>query len=340
MSQLDRKPQIWTLAVDLGLSVSDKPASQIVKFALDRVRRITKKYACTSLAALLAAVAADLGTVFEEIHSDDDLERVQRKYVAAGEKSFANLANELQSEDYAITLRRVSRAKWDPPFVSVIDCRGSKAFRAYFSKWHELAHLLTLTPQMRLVFRRTHAKLGLQDPEESLMDVIAGEAGFLADLLPRSGSKGVSFEMIERVRQEFCREASYQAALIGIVKALPTPCILIDAQLGLRKSEERQAFQGSLDLTDRPKINRVLRAVHVTVNHAARDRGIVMYKNWRVPADSIIRHSFEQKHDGEALEDLNWWKTSTGERLPDCPVRVFVQPSINGVSALLVPVTT
>jgi hypothetical protein len=99
------------------------------------------------LSDLLNATAGEVSTVFEEIHSDDDLRQIRLKYVTKGETAFANLEDELSgAKDYAITIRRMHREPWEPQFVSVIDCRFDKVFRSYFSKWHELAHLLTLTP--------------------------------------------------------------------------------------------------------------------------------------------------------------------------------------------------
>src|SRR5262249_33230861 len=164
-SRLDSKPQIWTLAADLGLTPSEKPSRTIVAFVIRRIKQIAKKFSCTSLSDLLAAVAGEVDTIFEEVRTTEDLRKIQAKYVSKGERGFANLESELRGRsDYAITIRRLHRESWEPQFVSVIDCRGEKVFRSYFSKWHELAHLLTLTPQMRLVFRRTHSNAAAQDP--------------------------------------------------------------------------------------------------------------------------------------------------------------------------------
>ena len=67
-----------------------------------------------------------------------------------GEKIFATLEQELSEDVFAITYRRNNGEYWEREFVSVIDSRGSKASRVYFTKWHELAHLLTLIDQLRL----------------------------------------------------------------------------------------------------------------------------------------------------------------------------------------------
>lgn len=323
MSRLDAKPQIGKLASDLGLKKTAKPVSQIIQLVRKRIRSIAAKYNCQSLQTLLKAAAAELGTVFREIHSDADLDNLAEEYVAKGETIFANLPNELRKNDYGITIKRRHAHSWEPPFVSVIDCRGEKIFRAYFTKWHELAHLLTLTPQMRLVFRRTHGA-ALQDPEEGLMDVIAGELGFFSDLLPLDGASDVSFENIDRIRSEFCPDASYQASLIGIVKALPQPCILLDVELARKKGQLRHEPAA-------------LRAIHVTVNQAAREAGLQMHRWWRVPANSIIHEAFDRQRYSEAEENLDWWTTSDGARLPPCPILVKAKPASGSIVVLVVP---
>jgi hypothetical protein len=270
-NRLDNKPQIRTLATDLGLPASESPCQDILRMVAGRVRRISKKFKCKSLGELLTATANEVGTVFEEIHSDRDLARIRQTYLSKGEQIFANLAGELgQPDDYAITIRRFRQEKWEPQFVSVIDCRGDKRFKTYFSKWHELAHLLTLTRQMRLVFRRSHSHAAAHDPEEKLMDIIASDVGFLSDFLSSEGAADISFDAIRRIKNEFCPDASVQAATIGIVKAWPSPCILVEAKLALRKCESSSQLGLGLDEVAVP----ALRAVHATVNTAARESGL------------------------------------------------------------------
>jgi hypothetical protein len=335
--RLDSKVKIWTLASDLGLPESDKPSRAILAFVIRRVRTIAKKFSCANLNDLLGSVAGAVDTVFEEIHTSDDLRKVQAKYVKKGETGFANLDADLSgSKDFGITIRRMHREGWEPQFVSVIDCRGEKIFRSYFTKWHELAHLLTLTAQMRLEFRRSHSQLANHDPEERLMDIIAGELGFLPDFLPSDMRDDVSFGAIERIRQEYCPTASRQAAMIGIVKALPKPCILLSAQLALRKSEASSLGQMILDVRLHEPVP-VLRAVHVTVNEAAREEGIQLHKQWRVPKESVIASVFASGEYAEATEDLSWWTTSSGSRLDKCPVLVKARKGWEAVEALFIP---
>jgi hypothetical protein len=309
--------------------------SEILSHVKRRVRNVAQKFSSATLNDLLTATAEEVRTVFKEIHSNEDLENLQSTYFALGETGFANLHNELDPRGYAITLKRINPAKWDRAYVSVIDCRGDKAFRTYFSKWHELAHLLTLTQQTRLVFRRTHAT-ALVDAEEGLMDLIAGEVGFLADFIPSHGFGDISFEMIESVRRQVSPDASYQAASIGIVRALPRPCILLEARLALKKSEERNKAQLRLAIPVHVEPTASLRAVHVTTNQAARDIGIYLPKNWKVPPESVVAAVFKFGGSARAQETLGWWRTSSGARLPNCQVKVEARRVGDSVIALLV----
>ena len=270
------------------------------------------------------------------IERAEDVYRFQLN-VKKGETGFANLDADLSgSKDFGITIRRMHGEGWEPQFVSVIDCRGEKVFRSYFTKWHELAHLLTLTAQMRLEFRRSHSQLANHDPEERLMDIIAGELGFLPDFLPSDMRDDISFGAIERIRQEYCPTASRQAAMIGIVKALPKPCILLGAQLAVRKSEASSLGQMILDVGLQEPVP-VLRAVRVTINEAAREEGIQLHKQWRVPKESIIASVFATSEYAEATEDLSWWTTTSGSRLDNCPVLVKARKGWEAVEALIIP---
>jgi hypothetical protein len=256
-------------------------------------------------------------------------------YSRQGEKAFANLHEELPAQVFGITFRRTARKPWELPFVSVIDCCGEKRFRrSYYTKWHELAHLLILIDQIRLTFRRTHFGLENKYPEEALVHVIAGEFGFLPDLVRPLAKGQPSFDAIEDIRAKLCPEASQQASLIGIAKARPTPCILLQAQLALKRGEKRDLAQGGFDFQERPK--EVLRAVQVTPNDAARAANFVIFPNMHVPERSAINRVFAgDAVDAQAVENLSWWESTDGSRLPDVDVFVQARSSWGGVQAIV-----
>lgn len=336
--QLKRNFKIQTLARDLGLRSTKDPVRAILGHCERQIRIFMRDFPESStLGDLLDLAAAKLGTRFEKIDSDDRLEQVRSDYLRRGEKGFADLHEQLTSEVFGITLRRISRKSWEPPFVSVIDCRGEKAFRSYFTKWHELGHLLILTDQLRLNFRRTHSVPNLKDPEEALVDIIAGHFGFFEDIV-RNQAKDVrtSFSGFSDLRQSLCPEASRQSSQIGFAKSWPRPCLLINSELGLRKQEQREEHQGRLAFHPHPSPD--LRAVHVTSSESAASAGLFVYRNMRVPKRSVIAKVHRRECDSaHSLENLDWWEVSDSSRLPSIPIHVEAEAIGDQVAALLTP---
>lgn len=334
---LRNSPQIWKLARDLRVEPGSDPVAAILRFCNKRVQRIAKDFKCATLDKLLIAVAAALGTTFVEIHSDSDLFQVQKRYLDQHEKAFATLKADLSGEVLAITYKLLNPKKWQRPYVSVIDCRGDRRSRAYYSKWHELAHLLTLTDQMRLSFARTHAQVGQpRDPEEALMEVIAGRFGFWQELLAPHAHGEISFEAIETLRTQHCPEASGQASLIGIANAWPSSCILVYAGLGLKKCQSDALRQSTFGFSQPPSPE--LRVLKCQLNELAKESGLAIFPNMRVPTCSVIHKVFSgQAVEAEAVEDLAWWSTSDGKALSPRRVRVRARRSGAGVQALVFP---
>lgn len=249
---LTNNATVWTLAQDLGLHPRGDPLEAIVQHARRQVRSFLKECPCASLSDLLMLAAARVNTLFIEIHTDDELREAKQRYVSEGELAFADLESQLSINVFAITFKRQAGKPWDRRFISVIDCRGEKAARRYFSKWHEIAHLLTLTSQQRLKFCRSHVAVEMKDPEETVMDVIAGELGFYDDIVRPHAHQPLSFGTIQQLRDQLCPDASEQASLIGFVKAWPQPCLLIEAELALKAQEKNWKVKTlSLFMADR-----------------------------------------------------------------------------------------
>jgi hypothetical protein len=334
---LKNSPQIWKLAADLGINPESDPVTAILRFCNKKVQRVAREFKCATLDQLLGAVAAALGTTFVEIHSDNDLLELQRQYLASDERAFATLTTDLSADVLAITYKLLNKKKWQRPYVSVIDCRGEKNGRAYYSKWHELAHLLTLTDQLRLSFARTHAQTGqVRDPEEALMEVIAGRFGFWHEMLVPHAQGEISFEAVERIRMQHCPQASGQASLIGIANAWPSPCILIYAGLGLKKRDRDALPQGTFGFSHTPSPE--LRALKVQANELARESSLTIFPNMRIPSRSVIYKVFSgESVEAEAIENLAWWSISDGTALTAQRVRVKARRSGAGVQALVIP---
>ena len=332
--RLRQAPQVWKLATDLGLKPKDNALADIVRMCVNQVRTFLAEYPCATLSELCDVVAAKVDTRFIEVQSDAQLLQLKEEFLGRGEIEFADLEEQLGSDVYAITFKLLKPTKLDRRFVSIIDCRGAKAWRCYFSKWHELAHLLTITPQMRLKFCRTHCVAEQKDPEEAAMDLIAGAVGFLPDLVQRHASGPISFEKIEELRTSLCPEASLQASLIGLVQSWPNAALLIQPALALRKRETASGSQATFDFREKPEP--VLRAVSITSNEHARTLDLVIFRNMRVPKRSVI---YEVCSHGaselEAVEDLAWWESTEGGRLPTRPALVQAKRYGGDVYALV-----
>ena len=334
MGKLGNKAQIIKLARDLHVTPGQDAARSIIAFCLRAVRRIREEYTCNTLEALLVASAAHLSTRFIEIHTDGELGEIRKEFVGRSETGFVRL-DDLNKKVFAITFRLRHPRRWETKYVSVIDCRGPRATRAYFSKWHELAHLFTQTDQMRFVFTRTHAQLDIVDPEEALMEQIAGAAGFLPEIIRPHIEHEISFDEIERLRLLLCPTASQKSSFIGFIRTWPEPALFLEAKVALRKSEERaRRNQRAFSFTKLPDGD--LRAVMVVPSETGLSLGLRIHQNMRVPVRSIIMRVFNDGlHDAEEVENLSMWRSSDGTVLPDLPVRVRAVKSFDSVRVLM-----
>lgn len=329
------KPEVLALAQDLGIKPSENPLQDILRYVRKRVRSFLKEVPCERLSDLLRLVTTKVDTLILEIHSDEDLRRIQAQYVGRGEFIFAEMQSEFADpHTFGITYNLKAPQPGERKFVSVIDCRGDKAWRSYFTKWHELAHLLTLTPQQRLKFYRTHAPAHEKDPEESVMDVVAGNIGFFDEIVRKHAKQPISFSAFSDLKARLCPEASSQASLLGFFQAWLVPCLLVEVRWGMKKRDAELVARGALAREHASSLS--LRAVRVTANEAARAADFFIPENMRVPKRSVIVRVFDgEDAEMSAEEDLSWWSSSDGERLKSMGIRVVARRLQDGVQALI-----
>ena len=335
-SGLKYSRSVQSLAHELGFRLCADPVTAILQHCDTKIEQIMRGLPdCGTLDQMLDWVANKVGTFFEIVETDEDIQTVKKKYFQKRELGFLKLEELLAGEnDLGVTVALTNSEEWEPQFVSVIDYRGNKGCRAYFTKWHEIAHILT-KPSRKPSFSFSHAAASVGEPVERLMDLIAGRIGFYAAISYRHITGDISFEAIENLRQKLCPQASRQSALINFTKFWSSPCILVSAQLAYKKDEAAKLNQGSLFEDDKPQPE--LRAVHVSINDAARELdGFSLFPNMRVPADSIIsRVHASHEFYGEAIEDLAWWEAS-GKHRPPFSVRVEAKCASDAVDALIV----
>jgi hypothetical protein len=162
----------------------------------------------------------------------------------------------------------------------------------------------------------------------------------IARSLPRRLSKPyargeISFARIEEVRSELCPEASTYASIMNLTKLWPSPAIWLEARLARKKSEEDNG-QGSFGF--QRKNPPVLRAIHTAANAPAKELGLMIIPNFRVPTQSVIHGVFSNEQNSmSAREDLSLWCSSDGIRLPKCPVHVEAKRIGESIHALVRP---
>lgn len=335
-AKLNNSIVLHRLASDLGLRASVDPVRAVLSYCHRAVKEFLTDYPdCPSPAELLNFLANKLHTHIVEIHSENDLRRTIKEYTDRGERAFATLDRELEDDQsYGITIKLQSRQPWEPAYVSVIDCRGRKQQRSYHTKWHELGHLLILTDQTRLAFRRTHDPTQPKSAEESIVDTIAGEFSFYPRMVKPLVHGEISFEKIEDIRVQACPEASLYSSVLNIAKLWPTPCVWVEAKLAYKKNEN--GSQQSFGFQEAPR--QMLRAVHASPNDAARQLGLIVIPNFRVPNESVIHRVFyDDLPHAEAEENLALWRSSDGTHLADRQVRIKAKRLSGSIHALILP---
>ena len=345
MTRLDHAPEIIDLAGELGVG-----GSAPVEGILDHCRRridgwVAEAGGVTGIDALESLVTQRLQTVFEEVRNDGDFDRLTEVY-ARGKKEFVFATMRSKFDDAAnptygaLVVRRNATSESPDRYVAVIDCRGFKLARRFFTRWHEIAHRLT-----------THADGGAtepgyrseHDPVERMMDEIAGNVGFYGPIFDPAfwqaseGKTLLTFGTVEAVIAGSFPTASFQATLFACARRLTTPVVYLEAALNHKKEVKRRLQTPSMFGDDPPPGE--LRAVKVIPNKAAQEEGFTIPTNMRVPAVSVIHRLFdsEPQASGECNEDLSRWE-SKGKSLEGRAVTVEGRKVADRVIAIVQPV--
>jgi hypothetical protein len=152
-------------------------------------------------------------------------------------------------------------------------------------------------------------------------------------LLPEIGA-AVTFAEIDRIRSKLCPEASLFSTGIAYAKHHGQPCLLIEARMALKKGEEATLRQRSFGFYDPPVPK--LRVQSVVPSNNARQYGLYIPKNYRVPESSVIHlvHNGLQDH-AAAMECLSLWESSDGKCLGPKAIQTEVRKSFDSVLALI-----
>ena len=342
MSRLDAAPEILDLATELGVGGA-APVDAILGYCRRCIDGwVAEAGGVAAIDGLESLVTQRLQMVFEEVRDDEDFARLTEVY-ARGKKEFvfAGMRSRFDDDDnltYGALIQRRHAGPGEPDrFVAVIDCRGNKLARRFFTRWHEIAHRLTTHGDLlEPVYRSEH------DPIERMMDEIAAQIGFYEPIfIPafRRASEGkphLTFNTVETIINDAFPTASFQATLFACARHLTTPVVYLEAALAHKKEVKRRLQTPSMFGDDPPPGE--LRAVKVIPNKAALQDGFTIPTNMRVPADSLIHRLFDaERADGDGQEDLSQWE-SQGKPLEGRAVVVEGRKVADRVIAIVQPV--
>lgn len=222
--------EIIELAISLGVTDPD-PEAGIVRHCLDRVETwVRENGGVQSIGELESLILARLHMVIEEINQDGDFARLSETY-AINDPIFACLKPLFEDDVFgALIQRRNVSPEASDKVVAVIDGRGPKASRRYFTRWHEIAHRLTTHADLPKVLFRSG-----ESPVEKLVDEVASQVGFYRPLLDRAlleaNGQPFSIQKISAVAKRFS-PASFKATLLACVKAHREPITFVEFGMG------------------------------------------------------------------------------------------------------------
>jgi len=329
MADLDRYAA--QLAVDLGAPERDHPVDRLLAHAEGIVEGVRRSRTTGKLSTLVDAVADKLGMRFEVVGTDDDLQSLQERYADFGETGFVALALGLTDPGcYGGTIS-LQHPRRGIKFVAVIDARGSKRHKTYFTKCHEVGHILLSTRQQLLAFRGRHE--AKHHPQELLVDRVAAFLGFYEPLVRPYHIAPLSFDLVHSVIDELCPEASWESAVRGLVGTWPYPAVWLRAELRRKRAEEAGRSQAGFSFLSPkdPKL-RISDAPAVSVGWPP---GVNFRKQVRIPTGSVISAVFKSGVPAAATEDLALWDVS-GVSFPAVPVRVMARQVASGVVEAMV----
>ena len=311
MIDLARHPKLRQLARNLCIPDDGDCLRELCDHAIATVRKMLTEGSVDTIEELRMLVADRLSVKLEFLDSDDDIERLASTYghVMTHFRRILRLEF-LRSDTEGLLIDNPKPGKAGRDYLAIIDARGPRKMRAYFTAWHELAHLL-LYPPRQLVFdgfRRTPGQNAKhKDPVESAVDHVAGLLAFweplFAPALRAAADDELTFDAIERATKEVAPGASLYAASFAAIRSWPGPATFLTAAV----ASKRDGSAPSL---------RVQTIIH---NDRARNFECRVRKNMRVPTMSVLHRAFDDPSSSSqsAQENQSWWEVSDFGPLPE-----------------------
>lgn len=345
MSPKQDHPKIRELARQFGLDSRGNCAQRLNDHALQRVKEFTSLLAAESTGTLLQLVAGMLSVRVLFIGDDSDIPRYASEYAGVWPTLGAQLREEfIKSDTMGLLLAHPSPSRGERRNLAFVDARGDRAVRAYFTAWHEIAHLLLQPPQLSFAgFRRVTLDIAeSKDPIESLVDQVAGQLAFyepfvrpeLERELGRTGR--LTLDGISRIKDAVAPEASFSAAANALVRMMTDPYAFLVAEMRLKPREARSLNSDQLSLISPRPPEAKLRLASAFANDAAISAGFKIFRNMRVPASCIIARVHDPVVPQESCsgENQDNWESS-GRHLPSLPIAVEARRFGNVVYAVV-----
>ena len=310
MTDLTHHPKLKQLARNLHIPDDGDCLRELRDHAITRVKQMLKEWSVDTLSELRTLVADKLSVKIEFIGEDQDVERLAAKYgqVMGGFRQLLR-AEFIKSDTEGLLIDNPKPGRGGRDYLVLVDARGPRKMRAYFTAWHELAHLL-LYPRKQAVFegfRRTPTpEAKLKDPIESAVDHIAGLLAFWEPLfkppLLNAASCGLSLEAIERACIEVAPGASLQSACLAAVRIWKEPVAFVTAAVSPKSDGTAPC----------------LRVQNIVANDPAREIGCKVRRQMRIPPTTAISMAFGDLFANRyrGMEDQADWEVSGQGSLP------------------------
>ena len=349
MNQAERQAyaaELRRVANALGLPLRGDLEDAIIRHCKARLGQWVAEYGQpVTLTELLTLVTACVNLEVVEIFDDANLQELLMRIPPEREPVILRLQAELDDNTDGVMIRRQRHEPWEKPFLAVINCRGWHAFRRFFSKWHEVAHLLIEGQLLNVAFRQTRVLELRREPEEILADRVAAALAFYPDIfepvfLEELGRCGrLSFDVLDETRERVAPEASHLATMLACLRHCPDPVYFIRCKMGYKREEERTLANPQLALLPDyvPVPEPRLRVADAAGSPSALKSGIRVHQNMQVPEASLVARAFQDPWtlSGSGRESLEQWQTSSGGPIGSGEVEVEAVRREDEVWALL-----
>lgn len=309
------RKQLSAIAANLGLRGRANLEERVIQACTERVAQIASQCGEPNrLSDLLDCVALGLGLKIVEVGSRADIERLLKEIPPAGEPAMARIPLEFDDKTDAMVIKRIGQKAWEQPYLAVINAMGWHGARTYFSKWHEIGHLLAEGHQLDFAFRKTPYTAGeRQEPLERIVDKIAGSLAFYPPIFRPAleqvlgANQEITFTAVQRVRSEIIPEASLEATTMACLEATDRPMLYVRASFAHKKTEARELDMPDLFPETRQVPEKKLRVSKAIANTAARSLGFRLFRHMSVPGGSLVEQAYLKQADVSGIEELALW---------------------------------